>query len=205
MTFDTIAAFSLALLAWAMIPGPAVFAIIGRSMTSGFSSSLRLIAGILSGDLFYIAIVLFGMAAAGKLLGEFFVFIRIFGAAYLIYLGVRLWFNGRDLKEGTPEITGPDHLKTFLSGFSITLGNPKAILFHLGFLPAFFDLQTIGLAGAVSIITIFTAVLGSCLVGYAYAASRAAFLFRDSRKLRLLNRGAGTLLIGAGVGVAIRE
>lgn len=205
MTVESAIAFTLALLVWVAIPGPAIFAIVGRSLTTGLSSALKLIVGILLGDIFYISIVLFGMAAIGKILGDLFFVIRMMGATYLIFLGLRLWI--KDSKFGRPASAAktPDRYKSFLAGFSITLGNPKAILFHLGFLPTFFDMTMIRVWDAFLIILIFLAVLGSSLTIYAIAASRARVFFRDPRRIRILNRSAGTLLIGAGIAVAAKK
>jgi threonine/homoserine/homoserine lactone efflux protein len=205
MTFESAIAFSMALILWVLIPGPAILAIVGRSLTAGLKPALKLIMGILIGDLFYISIVLLGITAVGKILGEFFYIIRILGALYLVFLGIKLWFKAP--KFHTPASTNgkPDHYQSFLSGFSITLGNPKAILFHLGFLPTFFDLSDISILDAVMIISIFVAILGGSLVFYAYSASKARLFFEDPKRNRLLNRGAGTMLIGAGVAVAAKN
>ena len=205
MTYESAIAFSLALLIWVLIPGPAIFAIVGRSLTTGLKSSLKLIVGILLGDLFYITIVLFGMAAIGKILGDLFYVIRMIGASYLIFFGLRLWFKNSKFNNCVPNDEKPDHYKTFLAGFSITLGNPKAILFHLGFLPTFFNLSVINILDAFLIILIFVVVLGSSLTSYAYAASKARLFFKDQRKIRILNRGAGTILIGSGIAVASKK
>ena len=205
MTIETALAFALALLVWALIPGPAVLATIGRSLTAGLGSSIKLITGILLGDLFYLSLVLFGMSALGKVLGDLFVVVRILGAIYLIFLGVKLWVKEPEFNNGALADQEPDRYKTLLTGFSITLGNPKAILFHMGFLPTFFDLSTISLLDAFFIALIFLAVLGGCLVTCAYAASRAGGLFRDKRKIRILNRRAGTLLIGAGIAAVTKK
>ena len=205
MTFESAVAFSLALLIWVLIPGPAIFAIVGRSLTAGLKPALKLIVGILLGDLFYITIVMFGMAAIGKTLGNLFVVIRMIGACYLVFLGLRLWFKATESDRPVPYDEKPDRYKTFLAGFSITLGNPKAILFHLGFLPTFFNLSVISIWDAFLIILIFVAVLGSSLTIYAYAASKARLFFRDRRKILMLNRSAGTILIGAGIAVATKK
>ena len=205
MSFESAIAFFLALFVWVLIPGPAILAIVGRSLTAGLKSALKLIVGILLGDLFYITIVLFGMAAVGKLLGDLFYVIRMIGACYLIFLGLRLWLKDPKFNSHIPDDEKPDRYKTFLAGFSITLGNPKAILFHLGFLPTFFNLPVISLLDAFLIILIFVAVLGSSLTIYAYAASKARLFFRDERKIRILNRGAGTILIGAGIAVVTKK
>jgi threonine/homoserine/homoserine lactone efflux protein len=205
MTLDAAITYLLALLFWVFVPGPAVLAIVGRSLTSGFRPALRLIAGILLGDLFYLCIALFGLAAIGKALGEFFVIVRLAGAAYLIFLGVGLWLKGTRRDDSASLGQRPDGCKSLVAGFSLTLGNPKAIMFHLGFLPAFFDLSTITASESVMIITMFMAVLGLSLSGYAYLGSRTRGLFRSKRAMTILNRTSGTLLIGTGIAVAARR
>lgn len=205
MTFESAVAFVLALALWVLIPGPAILAIIGRSLTAGLKSALKLIVGVLLGDLFYITIVLFGLAAIGRTLGDLFLVVRLLGAGYLIFLGLRLWLKdpkGNDLPSGGKKVDG---YKTFLTGFSLTLGNPKAMLFHLGFLPTFFNLSAIDVWDALLIMLIFVAVLGTSLTLYAYGASRARVLFNSRKKMRLLNRGAGTIMIGAGIAVAAKR
>lgn len=199
MSIDSLIAFICALLIWVIIPGPAILAIIAESLTSGFRSSLNLIIGILLGDVFYIVLVLVGMTAIGKVLGEFFILIRYAGAVYLIYLGLNLWFKNNNLINSKSKNKIQFRYKNFLTGFSITLGNPKAVLFHLGFLPTFFDLSSINLIDALTIILVFIIVLGTSLSVYAITGNKLKFLFKDPQKIRILNRCAGTIFIGTGV------
>lgn len=202
MNIESLTGFLFALIIWVLIPGPAVFAIVGRALTSPPASVIKLITGILLGDLFYITIALFGMAAIGKILGEFFFIIRMVGAAYLIFLGLQLWFRPPASPGSVPGPVGRDRYQSFLTGFSITLGNPKAILFHLGFLPTFFNLQAMGPADAVLIILVFVSVLGTALSMYAYTAAKARSFIENQQKIRILNRFAGTMLIGTGAALA---
>ena len=204
MTLETALAFVAALLVWVLIPGPAILMVVGRSLSSGFGSTVGLICGILLGDLFYISLVFLGLAALGQILGEFFVVVRVLAAIYLIYLGISLW-----RKEPSTAVTAQtapgDTVKSFVTGFGITLGNPKAILFHLGFLPTFFDLQALSVLGALAIMGMFVTVLGTAFVAYAYAASRAGTLFKNPQAMRIVNRTSGTLLIGAGAAVLLKR
>jgi len=204
MTIEAALTFVAALLLWVLIPGPAILMVVGRSLSSGFRSTVSLVGGILLGDLFYMALVFIGLAALGEILGEFFVVVRVLAAIYLIYLGISLWRKDprKPLASGAASADG---FKSFLTGFGITLGNPKAILFHLGFLPTFFDLQVLSIFDALAIMGIFVAVLGSAFSIYAYAASKAGVFFQDSSKMRLLNRTSGTLLIGAGAVVLAKR
>ena len=204
MTLETALAFVAALLVWVLIPDPAILMVVGRSLSSGFGSTVGLICGILLGDLFYISLVFLGLAALGQILGEFFVVVRVLAAIYLIYLGISLW-----RKEPSTAVTAQtapgDTVKSFVTGFGITLGNPKAILFHLGFLPTFFDLQALSVLGALAIMGMFVTVLGTAFVAYAYAASRAGTLFKNPQAMRIVNRTSGTLLIGAGAAVLLKR
>ena len=78
-------------------------------------------------------------------------------------------------------------------------------LFHLGFLPTFFDLTVIGCLDALVIIAVFMTVLGMSFFCYAFTASRARRIFRSKRALKILNRTSGSLLIGTGIAVAARR
>ncbi|MBR9842914.1 MAG: LysE family translocator [Rhodobacteraceae bacterium] len=204
MTVDAALAFVAALMLWVLIPGPAILMVVGRSLSGGFRASISLIGGILLGDLFYMSLVFLGLAALGQMLGESFVVVRILAALYLVYLGVSLW---RKDPEKTQLAQGHSAgvFQSFLTGFGITLGNPKAIIFHLGFLPTFFDLPALSLFDALLIMGIFVSVLGAAFAAYALAASRARHFFQSPRRMRLLNRTSGTMLIGAGAAVLLKR
>ena len=77
-------------------------------------------------------------------------------------------------------------------------------LFHLDFLPTFFDLPSLSILDVLTVIGLFLTVLGTAFVNYAYAASRAAGLFRNPGAVRILNRTSGTLLISAGATVLLK-
>lgn len=204
MTFEATLSFVAALLLWVVLPGPAILMVVGRSLSSGFRSTAGLIAGILLGDVFYMSLVFLGLVTLGAALGEFFVVVRFLAALYLIYLGVSLWRRdpARSIALAPARADG---MKSFLTGFGVTLGNPKAILFHLGFLPTFFDLPTLSGWDALAIVAIFVSVLGSAFAAYAFVAGRASGFFRSPRRMRLLNRASGAMLIGAGTVVLARR
>jgi len=204
LSLDALFAFIGALLLWIAVPGPAILMIIGRSLAVGFRSTLSLVGGVLLGDLFYMSLVFLGLAALGRLMGEFFVVVRVLAALYLIYLGISLWLRKPKAPSELRASPG-DSLKSFLTGFGITLGNPKAILFHLGFLPTFFDLPALTLGEALTIMAVFATVLGGAFLAYALGASLAGRFFRSPSRMRFLNSASGTLLIGAGAFVLFRR
>jgi threonine/homoserine/homoserine lactone efflux protein len=204
MTLEAALAFVAALLLWVLMPGPAVLMVVGRSLSSGFRSTVSLICGILLGDLFYMSLVFLGLTALGLVLGEFFVVVRVLAAIYLIFLGISLWRKDPRRPLATTAAPG-DSFKSFATGFGITLGNPKAILFHLGFLPTFFNLPALSALDALAIMGMFVAVLGTAFTVYAFAASKAGALFNDPFRMRILNRSSGALLIGAGAAVLLKR
>lgn len=156
------------------------------------------------GDLFYMSLVFLGLAALGQVLGEFFIVVRILAAIYLIYLGISLWRKDPEKLLASGAASG-DAFKSFLTGFGITLGNPKAILFHLGFLPTFFDLPSLPMFEVFAIMGIFVAVLGSAFAIYAFSASKAGAFLESPSRMRILNRTSGTLLIGTGAVVLVKR
>lgn len=161
MTLEVALAFIGTLLVLVLAPGPAIFMVAGRSLTSGFRSTFSLISGILLGDLFYIAMVFTGLAALGQVLGDFFVVVRIQAAVFLIYWGISLWRKDPHKQpSGAAAADSGDALMSFLTGFGVTLGNPTAILFHLGFLSTFFDLPALSLLDVFTIMVIFVAAIG---------------------------------------------
>lgn len=188
----------------AATPGPGVFATVARALASGFGHAAVVVLGIVTGDLLFLLLAIFGLSAVAELLGGLFAFVKYAGAAYLIWLGLRLW----TVRPVTAQLNGVRELSwraNYTSGLVITLGNPKVILFYLGFLPTFLDLNHLDgadIAGAAAIVSL---VLGSVLMGYAYAAHRARRLFASGRAERALNRGAGSVMIATGAVLATRN
>jgi threonine/homoserine/homoserine lactone efflux protein len=85
------------------------------------------------------------------------------------------------------------------------LSNPKVILFYCGFLPTFLDLSTLTGFDLAIVVAIITAVLVGVLGTYAYLASRARQMFTQKRSVRRLNRAAGSVMVAAGVAIAVRS
>ena len=197
MTALSLFAFAGAMFLLAITPGPGVFATVARALASGFLHASVVVAGIVVGDLVFLLFAIFGLAAVAELMGGFFTLVKFAGAAYLVWLGVGLWRNRVVATEATP-IEEISWSSNFLSGLFITLGNPKVILFYLGFLPAFVDLTTLSKTDVVMIAAVVSLVLGLTMLGYAYAASSARQLFRSPGARQLLNRASGGVMIATG-------
>jgi len=187
----------------AIVPGPAVFAVIARSFSSGTLSGAYLTAGIIFGDYVFIILALFGLSTLAEAMGSTFFVIKYLSAAYLIWLGYKLLRT----KASSIDIESSKDASltsNFLSGLLITLGNPKAILFYLGFFPAFINIGDVNLTDTGLIMLTATLAFGSVNIGYTLLAVRARQTFKSANASKVINKTAGTIMVTTGAIVAIR-
>jgi threonine/homoserine/homoserine lactone efflux protein len=163
------------------------------------------ICGIVLGDIIFLIFAAFGLSMVARALGNMFFIVKICGGAYLIWLGVRIWFKKPEPVTGTQDSDTHSQWGNFVSGLVITLSNPKVILFYCGFLPTFLDLSTLTVFDLAIVIAIITVVLVGVLGTYAYLASRARKMFTNKRSIRRLNRAAGGVMVATGVAIAVRS
>lgn len=197
MTLLNIFAFSGAMFLLAITPGPGVFATISRALASGFSSASFVVLGIVLGDIIFLLLAIFGLSAIASILGDFFILVKYLGGIYLLFLGYKILTS----KENETEIKGIQELswkRNFLTGLLITLSNPKVILFYLGFLPTFVNLQTLNIFDIITISFIVAIILGGVMLAYAYSASSAKKLFKNKNTNKRMNLLAGSVMITAG-------
>ena len=205
MTIYSAIGFSVAMLVLAASPGPGVFATVARALASGFRPSLAVIFGIVLGDIIFLIFAAFGLSMVARVLGNMFFIVKICGGAYLIWLGVRIWFKKPEPDTGNQNRNVQSQWGNFATGLVITLSNPKVILFYCGFLPTFLDLSALTLMDLVIVVTIITLVLGCVLGTYAFLASRARRMFTNQQAVRRLNHAAGGVMVATGVAIAIRS
>ncbi|HIP11490.1 MAG TPA: LysE family translocator [Arcobacter sp.] len=178
-------------------PGPGVFATISRAIASGFTNSSILVAGIVVGDIIFLLLAIYGLNMIANLLGDFFTIVKYVGGIYLIYLGYKIWTSSNKIHEinANYELS----IKTnFFSGLFITLANPKVIIFYLGFLPAFMNLEILTSYDILLAIVLVSITLASVLLTYAYMASRAKELLNSKSAVNKLNKTSGSVMMGAG-------
>ncbi len=204
MTIESAIAFAIAMFILAASPGPGVFATVAQALGGGFRSALDVIAGIVTGDLIFLLLAVFGLTALARALGDLFIIVKIAGGGYLIWLGIKLWLAKPVLPVQNPGEKMQSGKQRWLGGLFITLGNPKVILFYAGFLPTFMDLGSLTVGDLLVVAGLVAVVLVLTLGAYAYSASRARVLFTKPRAVQNLNRGAGTIMIGAGAVIATR-
>ena len=187
----------------AIVPSVSVLAVTARAAAYGFSHGLFTAAGIVFADILFILVAVYGLALIAELMGDQFRLIQYFGAAYLVWLGISLW--RADAKARASEsIDRSSWSSSFLAGLLITLADQKAILFYLGFFPAFIDLSTMTPADTMMIVVIAIVGVGGAKLVYAFLAARASVLFKNSRALQGINRLAACVMVAVGISLLLK-
>lgn len=182
----------------ALLPSISVVTVTARAAAFGFSHGFFAALGIVVADIFFILLAVYGLVMVAEAAGENFAIIQYLGAVYLVWLGVSLWRAEARVarSEGPRESSWGS---SFLAGLLITLADQKAILFYLGFFPAFLDLGRMTLADTLMIIVIATVGVGGAKLVYAWLADRAGQLLGNTGAIRLLNLFAALVMIAVGV------
>ncbi|UCH40117.1 MAG: LysE family translocator [Gammaproteobacteria bacterium] len=187
----------------AIIPSVSVLAVSARAAAFGFSHGLFTALGIVAGDIIFILVAVYGLVFVAEAMGEQFRLIKYIGGAYLIWLGISLWrADARARKR--EEVRQSSWGASFLTGLLITLGDQKAILFYLGFFPAFIDLSRMTPVDTLLIILIATVGVGGAKLVYAWLADRASLIFDNSNAVRGLNIFAACVMILVGVALLLK-
>ena len=198
MTFSSIFTLFGAMAVLAILPSPSVFAVVARSIASGFTHGLITVIGIVTGDFVFIILAIYGLSAIAETITSLLILVKYLGGAYLIWLGIKL--SRAKLQNVEIEaITESSWVSNFLSGLLITLGDYKAIFFYISFFPAFLDLSTISIMDTILIMLIATIAVGGIKLIYAYMADKARFLFTSSRARKGMNITAASVMIGTGI------
>jgi threonine/homoserine/homoserine lactone efflux protein len=186
----------------AAVPSVSVLAVSARSASFGFRHGALTAAGIVLGDLVFILVAVCGLALLAETMGSAFVLVNYAGGAYLLWLGVLIW-RSRKRKAQQMSSNGSSLLSSFMTGLLITLGDQKAILFYLGFLPAFMKLSALTALDVAVVVVVTVIAVGGVKLAYAYAADQAGQGF-GGRSSEALNILASATLFVAGAWVIVR-
>ena len=182
----------------AAVPSASVALVVTRGAAFGVRSGAAVAAGIVLGDLVFVAFAIYGLHAIAEAMGSFFAVIRYAGGAYLIWMGVGFI---RSRGKPSPESADPSRstlLASFVSGFALTLGDVKAILFYASLFPAFVDITSLRIGDAVAVVLITITAVGGVKLAYAFAARRILLRFETKKREKIAHSMAGTVLIGTG-------
>jgi threonine/homoserine/homoserine lactone efflux protein len=186
-----------------LTPGQDTMYIVGRSISQGRRAGLLSVAGILAGSIVHTCAAAFGLSAILTASAEAFTAIRLAGAAYLVYLGIKMVRDrSRDL--APTEFGRERDWPIFRAGFFTNLLNPKVALFFLAFLPQFVDPAADSKVLAFLFLGALFMFNGTiwCLI-VAWGASTMSRRLRESPSAALIvRRAAGALFVGLGLRLA---
>ena len=178
------------------VPSLSVMAVAARAASFGFIHGAFTAFGVVVGDIILILLAIFGLVFLAEALGGMFFLVKYVGGTYLIWLGISLWRSRPKQPEHGSAF--PSLSSGFMTGLLITLGDQKAILFYLGFLPAFLDLGALSYLDIGIVAGVAVAAVGSVKLAYAYVADRAGVLL-NAKTSTAMSLIASCIMVVAGV------
>lgn len=195
----SIIAIAIASFFLAIVPGPTVSVIIANSLRAGSHAGLLNIAGTQLGLAVMILIIGFGLESILAFVSDWFYLIKLIGAAYLIWLGIKLIFSKETFS--VDRNIKPPKIGYFWQGFVVVMANPKALLFYGAFIPQFVDPAGNVLLQSAVYGFVFMVVAGAVDAFYAIISGEAGNLL-SSKSFKRLEIFSGAMLIGGGIWMA---
>ena len=200
MSFQLWLGFLAAAVVVALSPGPGAVLSMSTGLRHGYWRALMAIAGLQTALLLQLGLVAVGLGALLAASETLFLVVKLAGAGYLIFLGIRKWRSaaepmGMSLAEAPPQ-------GFYRQGILVNLGNPKAIVFIAALVPQFIDPAAPSLPQFLVLGATLCSVDVTVMSGYALLASRFRGLLGNPAALSWQNRIFGGLFVGAGLALA---
>lgn len=201
MPLDLWLAFVAASTLLVLLPGPTVLLVVGTALGRGRSAGLAAVPGVMLGDFVAMTASFVGLGAILAASATAFLVMKWIGAAYLVILGLRMWWTA-PMRIDAPVETA-SHKRIGFQAFVVTALNPKGLAFFIAFVPQFLDHTQPLLPQLVVAEATFIALAGLNTTAYALLASKARQAVARPGTQKLLNRAGGSALLGAGVMTAM--
>ena len=179
---ETLLFFAATTLVLLLVPGPSVLFIVARTLEHGRRGGLTSMLGVESGALLHVLAATVGLGALVAASPDALLVLRLSGAAYLLYMGIRALRGAAH--EATPAASG----KLYRQGLVVDALNPKTAMFFVAFLPQFID--------PTGNVALQTLVLGLTFVALATLTDTAYALLASTIRTKHLSKVAGTAYIG---------
>jgi threonine/homoserine/homoserine lactone efflux protein len=201
MSIETWLAFAAASTVLLVIPGPTILLVVSYALGQGWRAAWPLAVGVALGDFTAMTLSMLGLGALLATSATVFTVLKWIGAAYLVYLGIKLFraggtFNAQPRTDATPPARMMGH------AWLVTALNPKSLTFFVAFLPQFIDPSQDFWRQMAIFEATFVGLAIANAFGYAFLASRARSAISSASMIRALNRIGGSLLVGAGIATA---
>ena len=203
MTVATLLVFAGALLIAAGSPGPSIAALVARVLSKGARDVLPFLAAKWIGEAIWLSFAVAGLAAIAETFHWMFVAIKWAGVAYLLFLAWKMWSAEPQMPgESLPESRSAS--KMFFAGLTVTLGNPKIMMFYVALLPSIIDLGGVTLAGWLELIAAMFVVLVVVDLAWVLLAAKARQFLKSPRAVKIANRISAGTMAGAAAAIATR-
>jgi threonine/homoserine/homoserine lactone efflux protein len=204
MTLAALLLFASVYLVAVASPGPGLAAVVARGLGQGTRSGVAFVAGFVVGDLVWFTVAATGLSVIAASFETLFLAIKYAGCAYLLYLAYKIWTAPAAAMDVQADAAPVSHWGSFFGALSLTLGNPKVMVFFISLMPLVVDLQSITplvfAELAVVIVLVITPVMATALI----AADRARRLFRSQAAMRRMNQATAGLMGATAVAIAAR-
>jgi threonine/homoserine/homoserine lactone efflux protein len=179
-----------------------VLLVVSYALTQGRRVAVATAAGVALGDFTAMTLSLAGLGALLATSAGLFTALKWIGAAYLVYLGIRLWRARPELPDLSAGAPARGAGGIFGHAFLVTALNPKSIAFFVAFVPQFIDHDAALLPQLALMEATFVALAAVNAVAYALAADQLRLRIRRPGVLKWMNRTGAGLLVGMGVATA---
>ena len=193
--------FLLSAIALNITPGQDTFHILGRGMAQGRSAGFLAVAGIISGCSIHTLAAAFGISAILAASSRGFLVVKLLGAGYLVYLGLRMALSRSPHASPLNALPAESRWGIYRGGFFSNLLNPKTALFFMAFLPQFVAPDAVHKIPALLFLGGLFMTTGTlwCLALVLFASMLTRRLRETPSAGTVLQRGAGALFIGLGI------
>lgn len=205
MTSGALWAFLVASLVVVVIPGPSVTFIVGRALAHGRGTAVATALGNAAGAYVVAACVAFGLGSVVQRSAAVFTVVKLAGAGYLIWLGVKAIRHRHELTVAAGPLTSPrPPLRAVSDGFIVGVANPKAVILFGAILPQFVNRAAGHVPAQMLLLGLLAVTIGLASdTSWALAASGVrAWFARSPRRLAMVGGAGGLAMIGLGVAVA---
>ena len=196
--------YVIALSIAAAIPGPGIAAGVGKALGSGLRPAFYFLNGLVLADLTYLTFAILGLAAIASVFSGFFIVIKFAGATYLLWLAWNFWNAGIDPQKMNVK-NGKNLWTSFISGYVVTMGNPKPIIFYMALLPSVVDIEAVTLQSYLILVLLTILVAYAVISPYLLLASKARVFLTNPHSLKILNRSAATAMAGAAAFIVFKK
>ncbi len=203
LSFSNAATIFVTMFVLSIVPGPSIFLVIAKSITSNLTQGLMTIVGIVVANMIFILLVVYGIGALVGSMHGLFAIIKYAGSANLIWLGIKL-LRAKVRKTELHQGAAASWHANFTAGFLITISAPRAILFYVSILPNLFDLTKVGRLDILLLMAVAIVGVGGAKLPYALLAYRSSLFLQEERPKRMMDILAGVVMLIIGLMIVLK-